>query len=430
VTLRREMADKSLSEHFPSVNKVLPWLALATAAVFVLGQSIYSFDFEVHINIDLGITKINYDSTAKEYSIMTAIVRLLTPDDNGHIFPALAVLLFVWSGIWPHVKLLLLYRTFSVAMPHETRARWLAGLGVVGKFSLLDMFLVVLIVSCLQFTNLGNQDSWLTANAREGVYVFSAAVIFSQMLSGYILDLHMQVGLEQLAAREEAVEDDDASPDGESHAADVELQSLVSWDPRYWLCVAGAIVAMGGLVAGTMCSLYALHTAVDFAPLVNTSSEHSYSLWTCCWRCLTSPRNTFGHSLLALLAMCLAGVLPVLHMAAVGLLAVTPLSKAQLLRLCGRVELLAEWAALDVFLLALLPVCLEMGYMCHSLAGGKIKNDPEAFTATVVLGTLACLAQHCVHGLFLSGCHARTHYAGAVEDQGLLEKGGIADTRG
>lgn len=159
------MGDKNeeiaLIDHFPHASR-LPYLVAATNLFFLVGQSIISFDIDMHINIDLLITTIRFDKTMKEYSIITGCIRLITPDQEGHVYPLLAVLLFCWSGLWPHIKLFLLHRAFTTPMTTEDRGRRLQFLGALVKFSLLDVFLVVLIVSTLQFTDIGGPNNYAT----------------------------------------------------------------------------------------------------------------------------------------------------------------------------------------------------------------------------------------------------------------------------
>ncbi len=68
----------------------------------------------------------------------------------GKFFPRLAaVLLFIFSGVWPHLKLLILNLTWVVARHPIRRTRLLHWLSILGKWSLADVLVVCVMVGVL-----------------------------------------------------------------------------------------------------------------------------------------------------------------------------------------------------------------------------------------------------------------------------------------
>ena len=83
----------------------------------------------------------------------------------------------------PYLKLLLLAWLFFSVGPAERR-RWLLGwLSAVGKWSLLDVLVVALIVFSLQ------GGFFVSSRLETGIYLFAGAVILSMVLTGWIARL-------------------------------------------------------------------------------------------------------------------------------------------------------------------------------------------------------------------------------------------------
>lgn len=107
---------------------------------------------------------------SEEVSILRAIGQLW---DAGEIF--LFLIIATFSVIFPALKvvigLLLWYRSRHAVR----RRRWLAGLEMLGRWSMLDVFVVALIVVAIQISLI--DDVALHA----GLYVFTAAILLSML---------------------------------------------------------------------------------------------------------------------------------------------------------------------------------------------------------------------------------------------------------
>ena len=113
-----------------------------------------------------------------QYSILTGLADLA----NGGHFAVFAIIL-LFSVLLPYVKLLLLAWLFLSAGPVERRRRLLAWLAAVGKWSLLDVLVVSLIVFSLQ------GGFFVSSRLEPGLYLFAGAVILSMALTGWIARL-------------------------------------------------------------------------------------------------------------------------------------------------------------------------------------------------------------------------------------------------
>ena len=102
------------------------------------------------------------------YSIATGIGALMK---EGYIL--LAAILFFFSMVFPIIKLILLAVMWFARLDGRSRARALRWLGIAGKWSMLDVFVVAIIIV---ITQLGGA---ISAEPRVGLYLFAAAVVAS-----------------------------------------------------------------------------------------------------------------------------------------------------------------------------------------------------------------------------------------------------------
>lgn len=87
----------------------------------------------------------------------------------------LALLIFTFSGVFPVLKLTMLGVIWFHGMKPYRREQTLHARRVVGKWSMLDVFVVVALVGAIQFGLLA------TARPRIGIYLFAAAVLLCML---------------------------------------------------------------------------------------------------------------------------------------------------------------------------------------------------------------------------------------------------------
>lgn len=102
------------------------------------------------------------------YSILQGVKALIAEKHFG-----LAIILFLFSIVFPIAKLGTLAFLWFVPFDDEKRRKVLHWTSVLGKWSMLDVFVVAIIVVISQFGGL------IEASARVGVYVFAAAIACS-----------------------------------------------------------------------------------------------------------------------------------------------------------------------------------------------------------------------------------------------------------
>jgi paraquat-inducible protein A len=149
-----EASGRSLRAQFPRRHDI-PVLLAVSAVLLPLGLTLPT----VTLSTMAGIS-------GSTYSVITGILNLAR---GGNMF--LALLIFSFSLIFPIVKLGMLAVIWFHGMQPDRRDRALHALRVLGKWSMLDVFVVVALVGAIQFGFLA------TATPRIGIYLFSMAVL-------------------------------------------------------------------------------------------------------------------------------------------------------------------------------------------------------------------------------------------------------------
>jgi paraquat-inducible protein A len=102
----------------------------------------------------------------KRYSVAKGVFGLW--DDGEHF---LAGLVFFFSFIFPILKLVLLAWIWFVPMLTARRAEWLARLSALGKWSMLDVFIVAILVVASKLGAVAD------VRTEEGIYYFASAIL-------------------------------------------------------------------------------------------------------------------------------------------------------------------------------------------------------------------------------------------------------------
>jgi len=103
-----------------------------------------------------------------EYSVITGIIGLV--HDREYF---LAAVLFFFSVIFPTIKLVMLGLLWQIKFDEARRRRLLEWLGILGKWSMLDVFVVAILIVVMKLGPLANVEP------KDGVYVFSLAIIMA-----------------------------------------------------------------------------------------------------------------------------------------------------------------------------------------------------------------------------------------------------------
>lgn len=109
------------------------------------------------------------------YSVWAGVVSLWQQHER-----LLAFLVFFFSIVFPIFKLLALAVIWFIPLAEQQRARLLRWLEFLGKWSMLDVFVVAILIVLVKLGPLAQVEP------RAGVYFFSAAIVCSMLTTTHV----------------------------------------------------------------------------------------------------------------------------------------------------------------------------------------------------------------------------------------------------
>ncbi len=155
------MPKTSLSQSRPGHFEV-PLLILAAAGLLTAG-------------LLLPILTVKQLFMTNTFSVLSGIEALWKDGEAG-----LAVIIFFFSVIFPWIKLAALAWLWFAPTAETTRKKVLSGLEALGRWSMLDVFVVAIVIVAVKF-------GWMSkANPEAGVYVFALSIFLSMTVSMWV----------------------------------------------------------------------------------------------------------------------------------------------------------------------------------------------------------------------------------------------------
>jgi paraquat-inducible protein A len=255
------------------------------------------------VGLNLPVVTLRTGLAHDSYSVLGGIIDLARSDE---VLLALVVLAF--SVVFPIVKLLTLARVLFRTLPEEQRARTVHTLELLGRWSMLDVFVIAILIGSVHLGILSE------AYAERGIYVFAGGILLS-MFSTY--------GVQRLL-----------------HEPRLRVRVPAASRSERWV----SLIAL---------ALFALGL---FLPLMVVEKfrfwDHEYSVWSASARMLDEGEYVLGAAVLFFVVL-----LPLARLLGIVLLRWSRVPE----RLARAVLELEKWAMLDVFGLALLVVVAKIG---------------------------------------------------------------------
>ena len=306
---------------------------------------------------------------------------------KAKVYP-LSVLIAVFSGGWPYLKLALMLVAWVVpprVMEVPRRGRLLGALDALGKWSLIDAFVMTLFLVAFRFhiqtppTPVAEGDMMsravaaldVTVEPKWGFYSFLLATILSLMLGHVTLGWHRSV-LESAAQGATAT----------AAAADLRTRHVALWrrlrGGKRYRRFAGASVATCLAASAALVVFGARATSLRFdfkglagAVLGNSTNHREYSLLSLAASlpgASTAP-HAVGVMLIQAALYTFALAMPLAQLALLAVLWLVPLSRSAQLKIATAAEVAGAWAALDVFLVAALAAVLQIKQFAAFIVG-------------------------------------------------------------
>ena len=156
---------RSLQEVY---SKRIDIVILITLSVFLL-----------IVGLTLPILTVRKLWNSNTYSIITGIQNLW--DEKYYV---LAVIIFIFSVIFPIAKLFALFAVWFVRLEDQQRKKLIDCMEIFGKWSMLDVFVSAIIIVWVKLGVLAS------AQAESGIYFFATSIllimIVSSLMSGLI----------------------------------------------------------------------------------------------------------------------------------------------------------------------------------------------------------------------------------------------------
>ena len=156
---------QSLRNRYPWHLEV-PLLLVASIVLLVIGLSLPLMEVE---------KKMLWKVWKNEYSVFSGTLSLAR---QGQLF--LAAILFFFGLVFPFGKLAALAVLWFMPMAEKNREKVLRWLSVLGKWSMLDVFVVSILIVLVKL------GSVVQIIPRGGVYVFAMAILVSMITNLYL----------------------------------------------------------------------------------------------------------------------------------------------------------------------------------------------------------------------------------------------------
>mmetsp|Transcript_16101 Transcript_16101/g.31112 ORF Transcript_16101/g.31112 Transcript_16101/m.31112 type:complete len:779 (-) Transcript_16101:357-2693(-) len=315
----------------------------------------------------------------------------------NHNARLLAAALTLASGVWPYVKNVLLLVAWLCPMVPGTRSRLLLWLGRLGKWSFVDVFVMLLFNATLRIEKRISNHMALVVFAvpQSGIYAFCAAATFALIQSEWMRQCHEQACADVLSALDDSgrrlATSNGRLRSGWRTTATRNLVRSQFMNERASLYVK-LLVPMVGILSllvgfyGTTLITYELKGSLSFLPGQNVYSYsvaeiiHSiYGLTTC--QQTADYSSTISQGLFFWIFLISVLGSPLIAFLAVGLVWVVRAgvpcnlrALKQTLLSCVHYLLSAEevsmaMSCLDVFLVSLLLVSAEISKVVEAVAG-------------------------------------------------------------
>ena len=169
-----EISTKALREFHPKRYDV-PTLIVLAAILLVVGLLLPLFK----------VTQMLFWKSS--YSIITGTIQLFREGE-----PFLGTIILLFSVVFPMAKLVALSILWMIRFSEEKRNVALTWLGYLGKWSMLDVLIVALMILAIKLRTLARVEP------QAGVYVFCAAILVSMIAAIMVERLARDLGKQEI----------------------------------------------------------------------------------------------------------------------------------------------------------------------------------------------------------------------------------------
>jgi hypothetical protein len=401
-TLEKELnaATTSLFQS-PEIPFVLRWsmpiILLGSIGLFLSGH--LSLGASVNIEVEVAGQIIRVDQFY-EFSVANSTIDIWNAGGK-----ALALLILIFSGIWPYTKQLITIVMWFLPpsiLSVSTRGSILLWLDWLAKWSMIDIFVIVVSIASFRVSIQSPSVGFLPEDFYSinllvvplwGLYSNMTAQLVSQISSHIIVHYHRKIvnkatseiehkiaaapGLLEITASDV---DPSSSPKekwilrchqfGRPHRGEEERLVIKSWVSYVLVGLAVSVIAL--VIVGCILPslsleiLGAIGLAVELGQdFAASTTEHSVftivQLLMAEARFLDTPRSYVGLGALSSLFVFTVLVVPIVQTITLLRQWFTPMTRRQRIRTSIRNEILQAWQYIEVYVLALFVACWQLG---------------------------------------------------------------------
>ena len=385
-TLEMEHAHPSRKFPFASESSLMfhqsiPHVAVAYAfPVILLLATILFLTSNLSIGASVQLLVTNADSGGS-FASEVPIYSFSLASTIGEMARAgvyfLMVLILFCSGVWPYVKLSLLMYSWmasSKRLPLLRRERILYLIDSLGKFSLVDAYVLVLMMVAFRYhLEILGVEADVYVTPQFGFYAFLVATIISLVAGHVMLYLHRRTMIPIVpvySGRAESL--------GRHIFDDKHNGGLVKLTRRFRRTVV-AVIFLSILLILIGANLRSFHFEFDGAAGAVLGNDggariRKFSLVGIGRGISTSvPSPSFGIRWIQTCYFFFALVMPLLCLKVMLVLFVVPMTMARQRALFVVAEVMNAWSAIEVFMLAIVASLIEIDPFSESMVGERCK---------------------------------------------------------
>lgn len=355
-------APASLARTAPSPMKVLlPLGLLVTTGLFIWSHVAFAATVKLevrllpHAGLPGGAEVLDLGNLYK-FSLASSVRDMW----QARVY-VLAMLVLLCSGAWPYTKLILLgFCWFAPDLPETRRGHILEWVDVLGKWALIDTFVMTLMLVAFHFdVTVGD----VSGDARAAALVDAVTVrVFVEALPSffvYVLAscLSLLLGHACVAMHRNTHDDLDDAP-----------QTLCA---SYWFFGFAGLLAL--VIYGCTVASFDFHIEGLAGLVLGDKATQRYSLISLGTAVPASSRDPRGAGALSLevVYFFFGFALPLVQLVLLAVLYLTPLSLHYQRKLYVTCEVATSWAALDVFAVGVVATLLEISKFAQFMVGDR-----------------------------------------------------------
>jgi len=337
--------------------------------VALFATSTVSIASSVYVYLSVG-DNIRQLPSLYSFNIITSVIEMWQAPG---VWP-LSLLIGVASGIWPYVKLIFMFLCMITPprlLPVVWRKRLLRLLDILGKWSLIDVYVLVFFIEAFR-VHIPLSERMAFDMAVEAQYAFFAylfATILSLGLTHVMLFVHDNL---------EEVQPRDGGRIEQLASHSFGMRRLVATPLGKYLIPLLVLITMALTLIGSGVTAFKLDWSGSLVGnlMLNINGENTrdYSVFSLLG---SVPQTSFDDPngprvrTIQLAATSFVLVIPCLHLVSLMAVWLLPLSVKLQKNFWYVIEILYAWAAMEVFIVALVVALLELGDFAAFIISGK-----------------------------------------------------------